>query len=109
MPDPRFYEDLGPLTAAELADAAGARLADEARGDLQIAGVAPLGKADGQQASFFSDRRYLADLGATGAGACFIPEAHAKDLPEGCAALVTPEPQTAYAKAAMRLHRGRRL
>ena len=31
MPDPRFYEDLGPVTTGELAAVAGARLADESK------------------------------------------------------------------------------
>ena len=109
MPDTRFYEDLGPLTAGDLASAAGARVADPDRGGLEIGCVAPLGRADQRSASFYSDRRYLADLGGTQAGACFISEAYAKDLPIGCLALVTEEPQTAYARAALRLHRGRRL
>jgi UDP-3-O-[3-hydroxymyristoyl] glucosamine N-acyltransferase len=109
MPDLRFYEDLGPLTAGELAAAAGARLADPGRGGVEISGVAPLGRADQGSVSFFSDRRYLADLSSTRAGACFIGEAHAGDLPEACLALITPEPQAAYARASLRLHRGRRL
>ena len=99
MPDPRFYEDLGPVTARELAAGAGARLADDAGADRQIARVAPLGKADMEAVSFFSDRRYIADLAATGAGACFVPAANAKDLPAGCLALVTDEPLAAYARA----------
>ena len=109
MPDPRFYQDLGPVPAGELAALAGARLADGGGSDRSISMVAPLGKADADAVSFLADRRYLADLAQTRAGACFISAAQAAGLPKGCAALVTEEPQAAYARAAVRLHLGRRL
>ena len=109
MPDPRFYEDLGPVTAGDLAVIAGARLADEAGADRPIVQAAPLGRADEGSISFFADRRYVADLGGTRAGACIVPAANAKDLPAGCVALISDEPQAAYARASQRLHRGRRL
>jgi len=109
MPDPRFYQDLGPVTAGELAAAAGARLADETGAARPIVRVAPLVRADVGAVSFFADRRYVTDLAGTRAGACFIPAANAKDLPASCLALISDEPQAAYAHAAQRLHRGRRL
>lgn len=109
MPDPRFFEDLGPVTAGDLAAGAGASLSDESAADRPIAGVAPLGRADEKAVSFFADRRYVGDLAGTRAGACFIPAAYAKDLPAGCLALISEQPQAAYARAAQRLHRVRRL
>ncbi|HEX4095379.1 MAG TPA: UDP-3-O-(3-hydroxymyristoyl)glucosamine N-acyltransferase, partial [Caulobacteraceae bacterium] len=109
MPDPRFYEDLGPVTATDLAALAGARLADGADGGRSISLAAPLAQADGAAVSFFADRRYLTDLSETRAGACFVQAGDAEVLPAGCVALVTSEPQVAYARAADRLHRGRRL
>ncbi|HEY5409948.1 MAG TPA: UDP-3-O-(3-hydroxymyristoyl)glucosamine N-acyltransferase [Caulobacteraceae bacterium] len=109
MPDPRFYEDLGPVAAGELAVIAGARLGDGGRPDKPIALVAPLGRADPRAASFFADRRYLADLAQTRAGACFIRADHASGLPDGCLALIADRPQAAYARASARLHRARRL
>jgi len=108
MPDPRFYEDLGPVAAGELAVIAGARAPKGEGAERPIRLVAPLARAGADAVSFFSDRRYLADLPGTGAGACFVAEAHAGQLPAGCLALVTPEPQAAYARAAARLHRARR-
>lgn len=108
MPDPRFYEDLGPLDLAELAKAAGGE-GDPARmAGRTIVLAAPLGQAGPEAVSFFADRRYLEELKSTRAGACFISEAHAGDLPEGCVALVTREPQAAWARAARLLHRPRR-
>jgi UDP-3-O-[3-hydroxymyristoyl] glucosamine N-acyltransferase len=107
MPDPRFYEDLGPARADELAALAGARLIDKADAGRRILSAAPLARADEGSISFFAHRRYLAELGATRAGACFIAEDDAEQLPVGCLALITRTPQTAWAKAAARLHRAR--
>ena len=45
MPDPRFFEDLGPVALAELASVAGAELSDPARGDIVVSGVAALAGA----------------------------------------------------------------
>ena len=109
MPDPRFYEALGPVSVAELAGLAGARLSDGGDRAKPVHIAAPLGKAGVEGVSFFADRRYLDDLAETRAGACFVPAAHAASLPQGCLALITEEPQAAYALAAARLHRERRL
>ena len=109
MPDPRFYEDLGPVAAGELAALAGARLGEGADPARLFRMVAPLAQASCEAASFFADRRYQSDLAGTLAGACFVAAAQAAALPAGCLPMVTDEPQAAYALAAARLHRGRRL
>ena len=109
MPDPRFYEDLGPAPVGELAALAGARMPEGVDASRPILGVAPLAKAGPHDLAFFADRRYLTDLAETRAAACFVPAAHAEAVPEGCLALISEEPQAAYACAASRLHRGRRL
>ncbi|MDG2522030.1 UDP-3-O-(3-hydroxymyristoyl)glucosamine N-acyltransferase [Caulobacter segnis] len=108
MPDPRFYEDLGPATLSELARLTGGQLLSSERADLAIRSVAPLARADADSIGFFSDKRYVADLKATKAGACFVTQAVAGDVPEGCAAVVVDRPQVAWAAAANRLHRARR-
>lgn len=109
MPDPRFYEALGPTTAAELAAVAGGELTSADHGARSVLEVAPLGRAAPHSVSFFSDRRYLASLKETAAGACFVTAAHVQAAPEGCAAIVVREPQSAYAKAALKLTRARKL
>jgi UDP-3-O-[3-hydroxymyristoyl] glucosamine N-acyltransferase len=106
-PDPRFYETLGPVALADLAKLAGAELSDPSLAARLIEGAAPLGRAHAGAVSFLADRRYVADLAKTRAGACFLPESQAGKAPEGCAVLITPEPQIAYAKAAAALHRAR--
>jgi UDP-3-O-[3-hydroxymyristoyl] glucosamine N-acyltransferase len=55
--------------------------------------------------SFLTDRKFLPELAATSAGACFISPAHVESLaPSGCAFLVTSQPQAAYTMAAAHLH-----
>jgi UDP-3-O-[3-hydroxymyristoyl] glucosamine N-acyltransferase len=106
-PDPRFYEALGPLGLGELAALAGAKLAQAELADRQILGVAILARARRDTVSFLTDASRLEALRQTDCGACFVRPAEAAAVPEGCAALVTPTPQAAYAKAAARLHRPR--
>ena len=107
MPDPRFFEDLGPVTLAELARVAGADLASPQLGDRLVQGVAVLAKAGPDRVTFLADRRHAADLSGGQAGACFVQAKDADALPSGCVALVTATPQAAYAAAANRLHRAR--
>jgi len=108
MPDPRFFEDLGPATLTELASLSGARLADPAFGDHLVSHVAPLEGAGAGSVSFLSDPKRLADLAGLGGGACFLKPEHAANAPRGCALLLTSHPQAAWAAAAQRLHGLRR-
>lgn len=107
MPDPRFFEDLGPARLGELAALTGAELADPAASDRRVSGVAVLSRAAAETITFVSDRKYAGALAETRAGACFLPPALADLAPPGCAALTTANPQGAYALAAQRLHRPR--
>ena len=107
MPDTRFFEDLGPVSLGELARIGGAEPPAAAIADMPIGVVAPLDRAGAGALSFYSDRRYLADLAATAASACFVTAANADKVPGTCFALVTGEPQAAYARAANRLYRPR--
>ena len=109
MPDSRFFEELGPVSLVELAAITGASLAKPEEGDHRVTRVAPLVRGDSSSIGFFSDRRYGDDLRGTHSGACFLSAEHAEMAPAGCALLITAEPQGAYAKAADRLHRPRRL
>lgn len=105
MPDPRFYEAIGPLDLAAIARLTGAELVRG--GDVSISEAAPLGRAGEGSIAFLSDRRYADDLAATKAGACFLAPAFADQAPAGCAVLVTPLPQAAWSAAANALHRPR--
>ena len=103
MPDRRFFKHAGPLALAELAGLSGI-VVDPAWARLQIHRAAPLVRSDERSVSFLSDRKYVADLEATKAAAVFVPEAFREAVPAGCVAVVTREPQAAWARAAGRLH-----
>jgi len=107
MPDPRFFEDLGPVALGELAALTGAGLVDARAADRRVSGVAVLGHAGPEHITFLTDRKYAGELAGSGAGACFVPPALAELAPAGCAALTVANPQAAYAQAARRLHRPR--
>src|SRR5579872_643714 len=109
MPDSRFFEELGPVSLIELAAITGASLARAEDGERRVTQVAPLGRGGPASISFFADRRYADDLKTTSSGACFVAAEYAQTAPPGCALLITPQPHGAYAKAADRLHRARRL
>jgi len=106
MPDPRFFEDLGPVPLAELAKLGGAELSVSDAGERLIRAVAVLAHAGPDNITFLADRKHLAGLTGRPA-ACFVQAKDAGALPEGCVALVTSNPHGAYAAAAQRLHRPR--
>jgi UDP-3-O-[3-hydroxymyristoyl] glucosamine N-acyltransferase len=107
-PDPRFYEPLGPASLGEIAALA---KADLVRGGAagRIESVAPLALAGPEAVSFLAGRRYAEALSSTRAGAVFVRRDQADAAPQACAVLVAAAPQIAYARAAERLHRPRRL
>ncbi len=99
MADPRFHAVAGPLSLADLARITGAEARPGDRGEV-FRGVGGVGEAGPDEVVFVENRRYLEQLGACKAGACFIhPDALAA-APEGMALLVTRGPQRAFAKAA---------
>lgn len=106
MPDPRFFEDLGPLSLSDLARLTGAELA-VGDGEKAISAVSVLDRAAADTITFLSDRRRIDALQSSAAGACFITPKLAEAAPDGCARLLTPAPQAAYAIAAQHLHRPR--
>jgi UDP-3-O-[3-hydroxymyristoyl] glucosamine N-acyltransferase len=104
MPDTRFFDALGPVSLGDLAAVSGATLDDATAAGRMVEVVAPLNMSDGRSISFLGDKRYLADLAATAAAACFIRSDMAHHAPAGCVRMITNEPQAAYARAANRLH-----
>ncbi|MGI8841216.1 MAG: UDP-3-O-(3-hydroxymyristoyl)glucosamine N-acyltransferase [Caulobacteraceae bacterium] len=108
MPDPRFYDALGPAALGELIALTGARSIQPGMVGRSVVQAAVLARADEVSVTYFADRRYESELASTRAAACFISSADAARAPEHCVALVTDLPQAAYATAADRLHRPRR-
>ena len=107
MPDPRFFQDLGPVSLAELAALTGAELTPPSKGSIAVSRVAILSRAGRDAITFVMDRRYFDELSGSEAAACFIAPKHAAAVPERMAALVVRNPHAAYAIAANRLHRPR--
>src|SRR5512143_3006196 len=99
MPDPRFFEELGPVTLAELAALTGAELADRSAGPREVRGVSVMAGAGPDAITFVSDRKFLPQVRETKAGACFIGAADVGALPSSCAALIVASPQLGYALA----------
>jgi UDP-3-O-[3-hydroxymyristoyl] glucosamine N-acyltransferase len=104
MPDPRFFEELGPIELGELAVLSGARLMDASAASRLIRSVSILAGAPADSITFVSDDGYLDQVRTTNAAACFLRDRDAMATPEGCSVLVTSAPQAAYAVAAGRLH-----
>ncbi len=99
--DERFFLRAGPFTLAAVADAAEATAPPRR---LLLAGVAPLQAAGPDQVSFLDNRKYVAALAATRAGAVIVHPDMAARVPDGAAAIVTDEPYVAWAKVAALFH-----
>ena len=104
FPDPRFFETLAPASLEDLAALTGAKLA-RGTSDARLSRVASLATAGPDCVSFLADRRHVAELVASSAGACFVTAELAMHAPARCAVLVTPFPYGAWAATAVRLHR----
>ena len=104
MPDARFYSAAGPLTLAAVAERAGARLHDPARGDECIATVAPLDQPDAGALSFCDHRRHLNALAYWPKASAVIVSAEVAERAETAAALiVAPMPTVSFARIARQL------
>ncbi|MGD9299278.1 MAG: UDP-3-O-(3-hydroxymyristoyl)glucosamine N-acyltransferase [Thiohalocapsa sp.] len=87
------------IAASQLAAELGMTLIGD---DVSLSRVAPLHAADGDSLSFLADRRYRERLAGTRAGAVILRAGDAEQAP--CAALVTDNPELAFARAAALLH-----
>jgi UDP-3-O-[3-hydroxymyristoyl] glucosamine N-acyltransferase len=67
--------------------------------DFRISGVATLKNASKHDLSFFGNKKYLADLKNTSAGAVIVTENNVPDLPNETAGLVYPNAMIGLAKA----------
>lgn len=100
MADPRFFENNGPFTLAELAGLTGAELSGGADPSKKIMDVAPLSAAREDHLSFLDNVKYKSDFLETKAGACFVAPEMAPFAPAGTALLIHANPYKAYALAA---------
>jgi UDP-3-O-[3-hydroxymyristoyl] glucosamine N-acyltransferase len=93
--DARFFRRTGPHGLGRIAELLGVQTTVPER---LIHGVAPLQSAGPEDVSFLDNRRYAELLSATKAGAVILHPDFADKVPEGCVALITPEPYVGWAK-----------
>jgi UDP-3-O-[3-hydroxymyristoyl] glucosamine N-acyltransferase len=99
MEHPGFFERAAPIPLGALAEKLGAQLGPGANGNTLISDVRPLAEAGVGHVSFFENRKYLDQLGATRASACLVAPAFAARVPAQTAALVVPQPYRGFALA----------
>ena len=101
--DARFFAQGGPQDIAAIRVAIGLP-AEPSSAARQILGVAPLQTAGPEQISFLDNRRYVAALEASQAGAVIVHPQMRAHVPPGAIALVTEEPYLAWARVAGLFH-----
>jgi len=101
MADSRFFEKRGPFDLATVASCARGSAISK---DLVLTGVATLQTAGPSDISFLDNRRYLAFLGKSLAGAIIVHPDLQSDLPPSAAAIVTVEPYAAWARVCALFH-----
>lgn len=104
MAQPTFFHKPSPATLAEVAVLAGAALADPARGNLEIRGLASLDEAGPRHLTFFDNLKYADQLAETKAGACLVAERFAPRVPPHVAVLKAARPFHAFVRVAREWH-----
>jgi len=99
MEHPGFFERAAPIRLDALAQKVGAQLGPDADAGASIGDVKPLSEAGPGDISFFENRKYLDQLGATRASACLVAPAFAARVPEPTAAAVMAAPYRGFALA----------
>ena len=100
MADPRFFTKGGPFTLAQLAEAAGASLANEAEASRRFSDVGALHEAGAEQVSFLANQKYVEAFAQSRAGACVVHPDNAAKAPAGMALLLSQNPYRSYAQIA---------
>jgi len=104
MADPRFFPVSGPFPLGKLAEIAEAKLSPGADASRLFRDLSSLESAGSDEVSFLDNRRYLAALAASHAGACLIHPSLAERAPSGMALLLTQAPYKGFARLAAVFH-----
>jgi len=103
MPDARFFLSLDTINVSSLAERIGGVLVRG--GDTAIQAVAPLATAGSQSVAFMGDRKFVEALASTKAGCVIVPESAIELAPHSAAVIISREPQAAWARASLALHK----
>ena len=95
--DPRFFQRSGPHSLAAVAEAAQGEAPPRR---LMFTAVAPLQTARPDEVSFLDNRKYVAALSETQAGAVIVHPDVAERVPPSAVAITTAEPYAAWARVA---------
>jgi UDP-3-O-[3-hydroxymyristoyl] glucosamine N-acyltransferase len=95
--DSRFFQRTGPHSLAAIVDAAQANAAPRM---LKFTGIAPLQTARPDQVSFLDNRKYIAALEATQAGAVIVHPDMVDKVPGDAVRIVSDAPYLAWARVA---------
>jgi UDP-3-O-[3-hydroxymyristoyl] glucosamine N-acyltransferase len=104
MAQPTFFKQPSWSTLADVAALTGAHLVDASQADRKVRGLASLEEAGPAHLTFFDNLKYAGQLAQTRAGACFIAERFAVDVPPDVAVLRTADPLRAFVTFARELH-----
>src|SRR5215469_16907363 len=101
MDHPGFWSPAGPFPLSKLAAYAGAQIPEdfESKAGKLVVAVKALDDAGDQHVSFFENRKYLAALKETRAGAIFLTAQNAKHVPAHAVPLVSKDPYRSFAKS----------
>jgi UDP-3-O-[3-hydroxymyristoyl] glucosamine N-acyltransferase len=106
MADPRFYDNRGPFSLAQICASADIPLPPDADGGALITDLAGLGDAGAEHLSFYLGRKVMADtFFRSGAGFCIVCEsAPQRPAPPGMTILRCASVQHAFAATANRFY-----
>lgn len=104
MEDLYFDRRAEALSLADLVALTGAGTAAGADLSMRVRKAAPLDEAEQGDLARLDDPRRLDLLRSTRASACFVAPSHVSMVPETCLALVTEEPERAFALALAALY-----
>ena len=96
---PGFFDRAGPFPLQLLATELGAELKDPSAGSFLIDDIKSLVDAGSTHLTFCDNRKYLARLATTHAGACLVPTEFVAQVPSTSIVLITKAPHRAFARA----------
>jgi UDP-3-O-[3-hydroxymyristoyl] glucosamine N-acyltransferase len=104
MAQPSFFNKPPASTLAEIAALASAQLADDARANQIVTGLASLDEAGPMHLAFFDNLKYVDQLKVTKAGACLVSARFEAQVPSHVAVLRVAQPFRAFVRVAREWH-----